>query len=78
VSVLDWIFAAFRPLPVPKYPLLSTLLPESGERRCNVFGVGMNLDLSDLIQRRIFIGCCERPESTRKAKARGIIHSGWH
>jgi len=47
-----------------KYRLLSQLAPRSGLREASVFGLRMVLDLSDLIQRNIYLGSGERQETS--------------
>jgi FkbM family methyltransferase len=46
-----------------KSRLLSPLAPRSGVRMANVFGANVALDLSDLVQRLIYLGCYERQET---------------
>jgi FkbM family methyltransferase len=67
--MFDAIASILRPLPFPKYRILNRLFPRSGTRRARIFGAWMQLDLQDLIQRRIYIGSYERQE-TRLIRSR--------
>ena len=46
-----------------KMRLFTRFIPRSGERVANVFGTRASLDLGDLIQRLVYLGCYE-PEET--------------
>src|SRR4029079_6897726 len=46
-----------------KLRLLDPRTAKTGQRTAKVFGCKMNLDLSDLIQRRIYLGCYEPAET---------------
>jgi FkbM family methyltransferase len=51
-----------------KTRLLNLLCPKSGAKRTRIFGSSMELDLSDFIQRQIYLGTFE-PDETRWVKA---------
>ena len=65
MNALDRLMNVIRPLPVKgKGRLIDPLLPRSGVRSARVFEARMDLDLADLIQRGVYIGCFERMESS--------------
>lgn len=72
-TLVDAIIALLRPIPFPKHRLLSQLIPSQGTRRARIFGSTMDLDVSELIQRAIYLGTYER-EETRFAKS--ILRTG--
>jgi len=47
-----------------KVRLLSPLVPASGTRTARVFGATVALDLSDYVQRMMYLGCFEREETS--------------
>jgi len=61
--MIDWIVALQRPWLLPKYRLINPFLPKTGNRTAKVYGATFDLDLSDLIQRKVFVGCYERNET---------------
>ncbi|CAN5550398.1 hypothetical protein BH10PLA1_BH10PLA1_18170 [soil metagenome] len=71
--MIDWLIALQRPWPFPKYRLINPFLPTAGTREARVFGASFHLDLSDLIQRDIYVGCYERNET---AVFRKILRPG--
>jgi FkbM family methyltransferase len=65
---MNLLFRALRPINFRgKYRLLDRLLPRSGTRTANLFGVRVRCDLSDLIQRQMYLGCYE-PQETRTVR----------
>src|SRR5436190_21982560 len=67
MAILDSLIAVLRPIPFRKFRLLNPLVPTRGFRRAKIFGASMELDLADIIQRQIYLGCYE-PDCTRWAK----------
>ena len=62
--VLHRLIDALRPYRFPgKARLLGPLVARNGLRRAKVFGSDMELDLSDLIQRGMYLGAYERKET---------------
>ncbi len=62
---MDWLIRALWPLRFRgKKRLLSRLVPKAGIRTAHVFGVPVELDLADVIQREMYLGCFE-PHETR-------------
>lgn len=60
------VISACRPLRFRgKYRMMNWLAPKQGVQTCNVFGSRMKLDLSDWIQRNIFLGSYEQPQTSR-------------
>jgi FkbM family methyltransferase len=65
---MNLLFRALRPINFRgKYRLLNRLLPRSGTRTADLFGFRVRCDLSDLIQRQMYLGCYE-PQETRTAR----------
>ena len=62
--MLDWLIALQRPFAYRKRRLIDPLVPKTGVRRATVYGTSFDLDLSDLIQRNVYLGCYERDETT--------------
>ena len=61
---LNRVFDLIRPLRFRgKYRLINPLAPASGEHPALVFGCRMRLDVSEHIQRMIYLGCFERRET---------------
>lgn len=52
-----------------KFRLLGPLVPKAGTRRASVFGANLDLDLSDAMQRLIYLGAYEREETIAVRKA---------
>jgi FkbM family methyltransferase len=64
----DLLVRALRPIWFRgKARLLTRLVPRNGTRTAHVHGVRMTLDLADLIQRHVYLGCYE-PQETRLLK----------
>lgn len=64
MSLIDTLLHILRPWPFKgKGWLFGRFVPASGTRRARVFGAEMDLNLGDLIQRGVYIGCFERTES---------------
>ena len=61
--MIEWLIALQRPWLFPKYRLINPFLAPSGNRTAKVFGATFDLDLSDHIQRNVFVGCYERDET---------------
>src|SRR5262245_23753485 len=62
--MLDNVISSFRPYNFRgKLRLLDGLVPHSGERVSKVFGYRVRLDLSEAIQRWIYMGAFERKET---------------
>lgn len=62
--MLDLIMNCLRRVPVRgKGRFLGGLIPKRGVRSAVVFGSNIQLDLSDLIQRGIYVGCYENEET---------------
>lgn len=58
MTLLDGIVGALRPYEFRgKGRLFSRLIPKDGVRRVRVYGAWMELDVSDYIQRAIYMGC---------------------
>ena len=69
MQVPEWLVDAARPYQFRgKARLLGGLTPNSGMRTCRVFGFRLALDLSEHIQRMIFLGAYERWESRMVAR----------
>jgi FkbM family methyltransferase len=63
---MDRIISAFRPLRFRgKYRLMSPLVPKAGIRSARIFGYHMQLNLSDWIQRNLYLGSYEQPQTAR-------------
>ena len=63
---MDQLIAALRPVRFRgKYRVMSLFAPKQGIRSASIFGFRMDLDLSDWIQRQIYYGCYEQPQTTR-------------
>jgi FkbM family methyltransferase len=63
---MDNIISAFRPLRFRgKYRLMNLFAPRQGSRSARVFGYRMELDVSDWIQRNMYLGCYEQRETSR-------------
>lgn len=61
---IDSLLQILRPWPIKgKGWLFNRFVPTAGTRRARVFGAEMDLNLGDLIQRGVYIGCFERTES---------------
>src|SRR3954453_6323025 len=61
---IETLLRVLRPVPFRgKYRLLHRLVPRTGTRTAEVFGARMELDLSDWIQRNIYLGSYERQET---------------
>ncbi len=61
---MDNIISAFRPLRFRgKYRLMNLFAPRQGSRSARVFGYRMELDVSDWIQRNMYLGCYEQRET---------------
>ena len=59
------VISVFRPLRFRgKYRIMNRFLPKEGVRPCDVFGYRMKLDLSDWIQRNIYLGSYEQPQTS--------------
>ena len=55
--LLDWLVDSFRAVEFRgKYRVLSPCVARTGLRRANIYGAAMELDLSDFIQRSIYMG----------------------
>ena len=66
----DSLISAMRPIWFRgKGRLLGALAPRRGERTATVFGARIDLDLSDLVQREVYLGVFE-PRETRWARSR--------
>lgn len=64
LKMLEFAIRALRPLRFRgKHRLLSRFVPIEGVRVADVFGYSMQLDLSDWIQRNIYLGSYERIEA---------------
>jgi FkbM family methyltransferase len=62
----DTTITALRPVPFRgKSQLLGWLLPGQGIRRTHVFGSRVELDLSDLMQRMVYLGTYEREQTAQ-------------
>lgn len=69
-----WLTGVLRQHPFRgKARLLNALCPHAGYRRIRLFGATMRLDLSDFIQREIYLGLFE-PHETRLVKT--YLHPG--
>lgn len=65
-SEMDKIISAFRPLRFRgKYRLMNLFAPTHGSRSARIFGYRMDLDVSDWIQRNIYLGSYEQGETSR-------------
>jgi FkbM family methyltransferase len=66
---------AVRPLPYfrGRYRILNSLLPQNRREWVSIYGARMELDLSDYIQRNVFIGSYEVEETNW---VRGLLHAG--
>ena len=63
---MDWLIRALWNLRWRgKVRLLAPLVPQAGSREAWVFGTRINLDLSDYVQRMMYLGCFEREETGR-------------
>ena len=63
---VDRFIAAFRPLRFRgKYRLLTPFAPKRGSLSARVFGYRMELDVSDWIQRNMYLGSYEQGETSR-------------
>ncbi len=63
---MDTVISTFRPVRFRgKYRLISLFAPKQGVRSANIFGYRMDLDLSDWIQRNMYFGCYEQPQTSR-------------
>ncbi len=63
---MDSIISALRPLRFRgKYRLMNLLAAKSGVRSARIFGYRMDLDLSDWIQRNMYLGSYEQPQTSR-------------
>ncbi len=72
--MFDWLVQLLRPFSFRgKYRLLTALIPKQGQREACIFGVRSTLDLSDLIQRFIYLGCYEPLET---AAVRKVLRPG--
>jgi FkbM family methyltransferase len=69
----DRLMNVLRRVPVRKHRLLSPFFPANGERWAKVHGVMMELDLSDLIQRRVYLGTYSREEDRL---IKGVLRRG--
>ena len=59
------IMSAFRPLRFRgKYRLMSLIAPKRGVRSARIFGYRMDLDLADWIQRNMYFGPYEQPQTS--------------
>lgn len=59
------VISACRPLRFRgKYRMMNWLAPKQGVQTCEVFGSRMQLDLSDWIQRNIYLGSYEQPQTS--------------
>lgn len=62
--VTDWLTNTLRPHPFRgKLRLLDSLTPRQGRREASIFNLRMELDLSDSIQRNIYLGTYEPGET---------------
>lgn len=65
MPLIDRLVRTLRPYRFPgKTRLFNRLVHHSGVRRASVYGVTMDLDLADYIQRNIYLGCYEMWEAT--------------
>jgi FkbM family methyltransferase len=63
---MDKIISAVRPLRFRgKYRLMSMFAPKQGVRTAQIFGYRMDLDLADWIQRNMYLGSYEQPQTSR-------------
>jgi FkbM family methyltransferase len=63
---MDTLISAIRPLRFRgKYRLMTRLAPPRGVRTARIFGYRMNLDLADWIQRNMYLGCYEQPQTSQ-------------
>jgi FkbM family methyltransferase len=63
---MDSIISALRPLRFRgKYRLMTLFAPKSGVRSASIFGYRMDLDLADWIQRNMYLGSYEQPQTSR-------------
>jgi hypothetical protein len=63
---MDSLISAFRPLRFRgKYRLMSLIAPKSGVRSARIFGARMDLDRADWIQRNMYFGSYEQPQTSR-------------
>ncbi|MDQ6666522.1 MAG: FkbM family methyltransferase [Acidobacteriota bacterium] len=70
----EWLSNVLRPYPFRgKLRLLDALTPRLGQRCASVFGLPMDLDLADSIQRHIYFGAYEPTET---AMVRGWLRPG--
>ena len=64
MSLADRVVNLLRPVRFRgKGRLFNPLIPKQGARRASVFGSRLDLDLSDLIQRQVYLGIYEREET---------------
>jgi FkbM family methyltransferase len=65
---VDWILDALRPYPFRgKVRLLNPLIPRTGQKTAPIFGSRLRLDLSNYVDRTIYMGCYE-PLNTLRFK----------
>jgi len=63
---MDALISALRPVRFRgKYRVMSLFAPKQGIRSASIFGYRMDLDLSDWIQRHIYYGSYEQPQTSR-------------
>lgn len=63
---MDSLVSACRPFRFRgKRRLMTWLAPKNGVRGASIFGYQMDLDLADLIQRSVYLGAYEQPQTTR-------------
>jgi len=63
---MDKVISALRPLRFRgKYRLMNPFAPKQGVRSARIFGYRMNLDLADWIQRNVYLGSYEQPQTAQ-------------
>lgn len=63
---MDKLISSIRPLRFRgKYRLMTLFAPTRGVRAAQIFGYRLNLDLADWIQRNMYLGSYEQPQTSR-------------
>ena len=63
---MDNLISALRPVRFRgKYRLMTRFAPKDGVRSADIFGYRMDLDLADWIQRNMYLGSYEQPQTSR-------------